>query len=75
MLTWGVAAPQTMVEADAAPSPWWHDENQNNFCARPRRIYGQIGTEGVTRKNRVKLVLVFLVVVSGLHSQRTISYV
>jgi hypothetical protein len=34
VLTWGVAAPQTMVEADAAPSLWWHDENQNNFCAR-----------------------------------------
>ena len=34
VLTWGVAAPQTMVEADAAPLLWWHDENQNNFCAR-----------------------------------------
>jgi hypothetical protein len=51
VLTWGVAAPQTMVEADAAPSLWWHDENQNNFCARSRRTYGRIGTEGVTRKN------------------------
>jgi len=33
VLTWGIAAPQTMVEAVAAPSPWWHDEYQNNFCA------------------------------------------
>ena len=31
MLTWGVAAPQTKVEANAAPSLWWHDENQNNL--------------------------------------------
>jgi len=34
VLTWGVAAPQTMVEAAAAPSPWWHYEFQDNFCER-----------------------------------------
>jgi len=34
MLTWGIAAPHAMVGADAAPTPWWHDENQNNFCMR-----------------------------------------
>jgi hypothetical protein len=28
VLTWVVAAPQTMVEADATPSPWWHDHTK-----------------------------------------------
>jgi len=26
VLTWCVTAPQTMVEANAAPTPLWHDE-------------------------------------------------
>ena len=46
VLTWGVAAPQTIVEADAAPSPWWHVETKIIFARGPRRIYGRNSTEG-----------------------------
>jgi hypothetical protein len=51
VLTWGVAAPQTMVEADAAPSLWWHVETKIIFAEGHVELYVGIVQEDVTRKN------------------------
>ena len=51
VLTWGVAAPQTIVEADAAPSPWWHVETKIIFGEGHVGLNVGIVQEDVTRKN------------------------
>jgi hypothetical protein len=46
VLTWGVAAPQIIVEADAAPSPWWHVETKIIFARGSRRTVRRNSTDG-----------------------------
>jgi hypothetical protein len=56
VLTWGVAAPQTIVEADAAPSPWWHVETKIIFARGSRRTVRRIVKRMSRAKIAVKLV-------------------
>jgi hypothetical protein len=52
VLTWGAAAPQTMVEADAALSYGGMTKTKIISARGLRRIYGRNSKEGVMRKNK-----------------------